>query len=157
MLPIIWLNEPAQLAQLIVAHDVDAVREVAVPHALGAHEQLVDAAGDRARQRQPHDQRDELDDQEQERDHAEDEKDRPAERRRPDLNPTARPRACRRACASHRCRRSRAMHDAAVPALGVEDGDAPSEQREALPAPSPVRPVSSSARPSRRRGSPDRP
>ena len=65
MLPVIWLNDSGQLAELIVASDVDAVGEVALPHPLGAHEQLVDRAGDRARQRQPHDQRDDLDDQEQ--------------------------------------------------------------------------------------------
>ena len=45
--------------------DADPVREVALPHALGAGEQLVDRAGDRARQRQAHDQRHDLDDQEQ--------------------------------------------------------------------------------------------
>ena len=55
--------------------DVDPVREVALPHALGAHEQLVDRAGDRPRQRQPHDERDDLDDQEQAGDDDQDDED----------------------------------------------------------------------------------
>ena len=68
MLPVIWLNDSGQLAELVLGVDADAVREVALPDALGAHEELVDRARDRARQRQPHDERDELDDEEEDRD-----------------------------------------------------------------------------------------
>ena len=65
-----------QLAELVVRVDVDPVREVPVPHALGAHEELVNRAGDRPRQREPHAERDDLDDQEQRGDDEQDE-DRP--------------------------------------------------------------------------------
>ena len=75
MLPIIWLNEPASSPSWSLPHDVDAVGEIAVAHAFGAHEELVDRARNRAGQRQPHHQRHELDDQEQERDDGQDEQD----------------------------------------------------------------------------------
>ena len=54
-----------ELAELVVRVHVDAVREVALPHALGAHEQLVNRARDRPREREAHAERDDLDDQEQ--------------------------------------------------------------------------------------------
>ena len=41
------------------------MREVALPHALGAHEQLVHGAGDRAGERETHQERHKLDDQEE--------------------------------------------------------------------------------------------
>ena len=62
------VERPGELAQLILGADVDAVREVALPDALGAHEELVDRARDRPRQRQPHDERHELDDEEEDAD-----------------------------------------------------------------------------------------
>ena len=61
-----------QLAELVLRQHRDAVREVALPHALGADEQLVHRAGDRAGQRQSHQQRDELDDQEEHADEHDD-------------------------------------------------------------------------------------
>ena len=71
MLPVIWLNEPASSPSWSLVVDVDPVCEVALPNALGAHEQLVDGAGDRAREREPHEERDALDDEKENRDHGE--------------------------------------------------------------------------------------
>ena len=59
----------------------DLVREVALPDALGAGEQLVDRSGDRLRERGAGDERDDFDDEEQPADHDEqDEQQRLAER-----------------------------------------------------------------------------
>ena len=69
MLPVIELNDAGQLAELIARADGDLVREVAAPHAFGAGEQLVHRPGNRSRQRQPHHERDGLNDQEE---HADD-------------------------------------------------------------------------------------
>ena len=80
------MNESGELAELVLRLDVDAVREVALPHALRAHEELVDRAGDRARQRQPHHQRHELDDEKEERDHDDDQRDSVAEQHAADLD-----------------------------------------------------------------------
>ena len=54
-----------QVAELIACPHPNAVREVALLHAAGADEELVHRAGDRPRQRQPHHQRNRLDDHEQ--------------------------------------------------------------------------------------------
>ena len=69
MLEVIELNDSASSPSWSRGVDGDLVREVAAAHALGAGEQLVHRPGDRARQRQPHDERHDLDDQEQ---HADD-------------------------------------------------------------------------------------
>ena len=69
MLAVIELNDRRQLAELVAGADGDLVAEVAAAHALGAGKQLVDRSGDRARERESHDERDGLDDQEQTRDH----------------------------------------------------------------------------------------
>ena len=54
-----------EVAELIARPHPNTVREVALLHAAGADEQLVHRAGDRPRQRQPHHQRNRLDDHEQ--------------------------------------------------------------------------------------------
>ena len=54
-----------ELSELILGVDVDAVREVSLTDSLGAHEELVNRARNRARECQPHDERDEFDDEEQ--------------------------------------------------------------------------------------------
>ena len=56
------------------------MREVALPDALRAHEQLVHRARDRSRQAEAHDDRDDLDDEEQARDEDEQEQQDVAER-----------------------------------------------------------------------------
>ena len=75
------VERSGQLAELIVRRDGDLVREVALPDALGAGEQLVDRSGDRSRQRGADDERDDLDDEEQTADDdQQDEQERLAER-----------------------------------------------------------------------------
>ena len=86
MLLVIWLNDSASSPELVPGVDADAVREVALPDALGADEQLVDRARDRSRQRQAHDQRHELDDQEQHGDNKQEEPEGVAERDRAELH-----------------------------------------------------------------------
>ena len=121
-----------QLAELILRRDVDAVREVALPHALGAHEELVDRARDRARERQAHHQRHELDDQKQDRDDDEDDAESAAEaaadaanldrlRVRQALEQLAQP---------ERQRHRRAKRGAGVPVVAVEEADRVGEQRQ---------------------------
>jgi hypothetical protein len=65
MLALMRLNESGQIAELIARFDVDPVREVALLHALGADEQLVDGRRNRLRQRAADDERSALHDQEQ--------------------------------------------------------------------------------------------
>ena len=68
-----------ELAELIARADRYLVREVALPHALGAGEEVVDRPGDRARERQPHAERHHLDDEEQPADQAEQDEEHLAE------------------------------------------------------------------------------
>ena len=63
------VERSGQLAELILGGDRNLVREVALPHALGAGKQLVDGAGDRSRERRPDDERHDFDHEEQPADH----------------------------------------------------------------------------------------
>ena len=62
MLAVIELNDSASSPSWSCAFDGDLVREVALPHALGAGEQLVHRSGDRLGEREAGDERHRFDD-----------------------------------------------------------------------------------------------
>jgi hypothetical protein len=72
-----------QLPELIVGSHDDLVLEVAPPHPFGAGKQLVDGAGDRARECEAHHERGHLNHQEQDAEDGHAEREKRAKRHRP--------------------------------------------------------------------------